>query len=273
MSTKWCAPDRENNRLTCYSLDQLKNIAREYNKTCPTSRRIKINNQNKIQLWNNIRKALNDRCNNEICWIDQDFISDRKALKESFRPKMPKVWKEENYTTWLNTDDINHVMRQYEKKYPDFLFIGTIPLDCGINSDLSCSLTNFNVNRAYKNGIRTIGIVVNTDMSTGPGIHWYSVVIDLKRNRIIHFDSYGENALNETMAMIRRVQKDFKNGQGKDLKIEINDKIFQTDSHNCGAYSMFFIIKVLEGKTLSQIKRMNLSSEKMQKLKKEWYRN
>ena len=42
MTAKWCAPNRENSRITCYTLEQLKNIAREYNKNCSPKQRIKI---------------------------------------------------------------------------------------------------------------------------------------------------------------------------------------------------------------------------------------
>lgn len=275
MSAKWCAPHVEDNRITCYSLDQLKNIAREYNKTCPSHRRIKINKQTKTQLWHNIRKSLNDRCNNEICWIDQDFINDKRPLKESFRPKMPKVWKEENYTTWLNTDDINRVMRQYEKKYPDFLFIGTVPLDCGIDSNLHCQLTNFDVNKAYKNGIKTIGMVYNTGKSWTSGEHWFACFIDLRRKTCSfeHYDSYASKPKMEIYNLYERVKKQLKNGNNMDVKFNMNKVAQQRDFYSCGIYSMFYIIKRLEGKTLSQIDRMKLDTPKMQKLKKEWYRN
>lgn len=273
MSTKWCAPHIEDNRITCFSTEQLKNIAREYNRTCPPLKKIKINNKSKTQLWYSIREALNDRCSNEICWIDQDFINDKRALKENFRPKMPKVWKEENYTTWLNTDDINHVMKQYEKKYSDFLFIGTIPLDCGIETTLSCQLTNFNVNKAYINGIKTIGIVINTGESWTSGFHWFSCFIDLrgKTCSFEHYDSYASKPKMEICNIYEKVKKQLKDGYNMDIKFDKNKIAKQNDNFSCGIYSMNFIIEKLKGKTLTQIDKMNLDTEKMQKLKKEWY--
>ena len=140
---KWCSPHKENNGYTCYSLDDLQKIAKSYNKT--SHQKIKVSGKSRKQLWDGIRQALSNKCNNEICWAKQDFMNDRSIIKETFRPKMPQKWKEENLTTWLNTDDINRVMKQYEKKYPDFFFVGPIPLDCGINSDLQCQLTNFDI--------------------------------------------------------------------------------------------------------------------------------
>lgn len=276
MTAKWCAPNRENSRITCYTLEQLKNIAREYNKNCSPKQRIKINGQTKVQLWNNIRQALSDKCQDEICWLNLDFIKkmNQKELKEAFRPKMPSTWKKENFTTWLNTDDINHVMKQYEKKYPDFIFIGAVPLDCGINSNLQCQLTNFDVNKAYKSGIRNIGIVYNTDTSSGAGKHWFSVYICLRQGGdITYYDSYAESAPNEIKVLMRRIQTDFKNGNNINLKLDYNKVPKQRDFYNCGIYSMFYIIKRLEGKSTAQIDRMKLDTKKMQQLKKQWYRN
>ena len=41
---------------------------------------------------------------------------------------MPLKWKE-NKNEWLNTLDIEAVMKQYEKKYNNFIFIGPVPID------------------------------------------------------------------------------------------------------------------------------------------------
>ena len=41
-----------------------------------------------------------------------------------FRPEGPQGRFE-----WLSTLDINKVLYQYEEKYPDFKFLGAVPLD------------------------------------------------------------------------------------------------------------------------------------------------
>ena len=267
---KWCAPSRDKNRLSCYSKKELINMAQDYNNTYGNI--IKINDsRTKIQLWNDIRHALSNICNNEICWAEQSFIQNKTILKKSFYPKMPDQWKEQNLTTWLDEDNIADVMRLYEDKYPNFLFIGPIPLDCGINTTLRCQLTNFDINKLYKNGIKYIGMIINTDVSTGTGIHWYAMFVDLKRNIISFFDSYGEKPYKETMIIAERIRDDFQGGNK--LKIEWNKKRHQYDDYNCGMYSMYFIIKKLEGKTMAEINRSKIDTKKMQKMKLKWYRN
>lgn len=276
MTAKWCAPNREDNRLTCYTIEQLKKIAREYNSNCPKCKKIRINGRSKHQLWNDIREALSDRCKNEICWIDQDFVrktGNREILKETFRPKMPKVWEKENYTTWLNTDDINFVMKQYEKKHKDFLFVGPIPIDCGIENELRCQLTNFNINKLYKNGIRKIGIIYNTGESWTSGYHWFGVLIDLNRNRFEYYDSYASKPPREVMDLYEKISEELKSGNNMNIKFDRNRVRKQYDNFSCGVYSMNFIIERLGGKTLSQLEKMKLDTDKMQQLKKKWYRN
>lgn len=277
MTAKWCAPNRENNRLTCYSTEQLKNIARAYNDSCLGCNKIKINNSTKIQLWKEIREALNNRCKNEICWIEQDFVRktvDKELLKNTFRPKMPTVWKKENYTTWLNTNDINNVMKQYEKKYNDFIFIGPVPIDCGIETELRCQLTNFDINKLYKNGIKTIGIVYNTDPSFRGGEHWFGVFIDLrnKQCKFEYYDSYATNPPYEIKELYNKLKLELKTNN-IELLFNRNKVRKQYDEYSCGVYSMNFIIERLNGKTITQLDKMKLDTNHMMKLKKKWYRN
>lgn len=274
--SKWCSPNREGNKLSCYTKKNLENIVKSYNKICPPNKRIKINNKTKTQLWNALEKALSDRCNNEICWAKQSFVNDKKILKESFRPQRPKIWEKENYTTWLNTYDIRNVMKQYEKKYPDFLFIGPIPLDCGINGNLQCELTNLNINKIYKKGINKVGIIWNSSPSYMSGEHWFSSYICINKNKtcsIEYYDSVPYKPLNEVLTFMDKIKYDLKNGSNINSKIKINKTRHQYDDYNCGIFSMLFIINRLKGKTMNQIEKMKLDTKKMQKLKMLWYRD
>ncbi len=266
-----CAPHRENQKLTCYSKDSLISIAKTYNNTNP-KKKIIVSGKNKLQLWYQIRNALSDRCDNEICWLNQNLVEDKKKIAfETFRPKMPNSWKKDP-TTWLTTNDINSVLTQYEKLHKDFFFVGAVPLDCGIGSELQCQLTNFDIKKLYKSGVRKVGVVYNSDSSNGPGQHWMALIVDMTRKNIIFYDSYAGTPLREIMDTMKRFQKDL--GEiGLKMKIDYNKKKVQYDEFNCGIYSVNFILNVLKGKSLKQIEKMKIPTEKMQKLKKYLYRN
>ena len=70
----YCAPDKEHHRISCFTKQSLVKIAKSYNKSIPGTKKIKIANQNKKQLWGGIRDKLSRNCNTEWCWIDQEFV-------------------------------------------------------------------------------------------------------------------------------------------------------------------------------------------------------
>jgi hypothetical protein len=269
-----CAPSKGNNKLSCYSTKSLQNIAQIYNQHYGGN--IKYFGRSKETLWRDIREALSDKCDNEYCWIKKLPITNNKEIeRDTFRPAMPKSWIKTSLKTWLDSDDIDGVMKQYEYKYPDFFFIGPVPLDCNIGSKLSCSLTNFNINKMVANGIRKIAVVYNTDTSDGPGEHWQALTCIIhphtNNSRITFFDSFGTRPSKEIQLLMERLKNDLKNGSGIDAELEWNKKKHQTDTYNCGMYSIYFIVKTLEGNTLNEINSMDLSHNKMQQLKKEFY--
>ena len=132
--SKYCAPSHTNNGHTCYTLSNLKEMARGINSTVsrPTEKISLV--QKKYDLWESIRKKLSDQCSitkdgesNEWCWIDHDVIkstTNTKLLKTVFRPVRP-IGK----NVWLTTSNIYDVMKQYESHYPDFVFFGPVPID------------------------------------------------------------------------------------------------------------------------------------------------
>lgn len=272
----YCAPDRESQKMTCYKKDELIKLAKAYNES--HRNKINIKNKTQAQLLKGLREALGNKCNDESCWIEQDFAKkNARMLKEAFRPKMPKIWKYENYTTWLSSLDIDKVMEQYQKKYPDFLYINAIPIDCEIDGTLQCPLKNFDIVKAYKNGVRKIGCILNTANSASNGEHWNTWFVKLPSKlgeiaELTFFDSYASPPSKEIMNTLNIFKTNLEKIKIKS-KIDWNHSRKQYDSYNCGIYSIYFIIKSLEGKTLKQIEKMKMTTEQMQKFKKQIFRS
>lgn len=256
---KWCAPTKDkdgNDTFTCYTKDSLITIAKDL--------KIPYKGVSKSELWNKIDKKMSNKCKDEICWVKDK----KKILNKTFRPEIPKEWLTD-LTIWLDTDNINAVMKQYENQYDDFYYLGTVPLDCNINSPLKCELTKFNPLKMYNKGKTKYGVVFNQDKSWQEGSHWYCVYIDLNKD-ITFYDSYGSKPPTEIEKFMNKIKSipKFNN-----LNIDYNKKRHQYDDYNCGMYSMYYIIKRLEGKSLKQVSNMNINTSKMQKLKTIWYRN
>jgi len=272
-----CAPSIKtaDATTTCYSKEALITIAKEYNKTHPNDK-IKYAGKTKPQLFKEIKAHLSNKCKQEWCWVDQDFMNRNKAdkiAKTTFRPKMPTSWKQNKYE-WLSTDDINSVMEQYEKLYPDFVFLGAVPIDCPTLS--FCQLHNIDLKKMYKNGIRQVGIIFNLDRHNQSGSHWTAFFIDLKKYMdVTYYDSYGQEASAEIKSFANKVMKDIKKIAGlKDFKIKYayNTKRHQYGYSECGIYSQHYIIQRLKGRSLQDVSHKKIPDKLMNEMRKYLYR-
>jgi Ulp1 family protease len=135
-------------------------------------------------------------------------------------------------------------------------------------------LCNFNLAEQIKKGKTKIGIIFNTDPHDKPGQHWISMFINIKKKHIFFFDSTGDKPSKEIMALVNRIKE-----QGMSLKPKI---VFKFDSNEgiehqygnteCGIYSLFFIVHMLEEKmTEHYLKTHILKDEYMQKFRKVYF--
>ena len=59
---------------SCFSIDALRKIAEKWNSTHPNMKiQFNLNTSGKT-LWHSINNAMSSKCNNEVCWLKQDFI-------------------------------------------------------------------------------------------------------------------------------------------------------------------------------------------------------
>lgn len=265
----YCAPDKEGKGVTCFNKDSLLKIARAYNQN--HSNKIKLSNRRKDDLWLDIKSKLSSECNNEWCWLDQDFIKKvkNKEMEQSFRPKMPSSWKKNKFE-WLSTTDISKAMKLYEKKYPRFMFFGPVPVDCP--NGILCELSNMNLGKLHDDGISQVGIIFNLDRHDQPGSHWVAMYMELDDGEIEYYDSYGTRP----PPLIFKFMKDMcsmGNHQFEHVfKIEYNKKRHQYGGSECGIYSMNFILERLRGKTLHDISNKKISDRIMNEMRKYLYR-
>jgi hypothetical protein len=243
-----CGPGRGKNGASCYTKAQLTRIANAYNQKYNE----KINTRdNKTQLWDAIEKRMAQHCDSEWCWLDDLDLSKDQELLDVFVPVGPK-----GKTEWLSTSHIRKVLKQYESMYPDFAFLGPVPLDfCSLAANEVC---NINLKSAKRNGISKIGIVFNTDPSTDPGKHWISMFIDIShpdpaKHEVGYFDSFGIAPL---LPEIRKLVVNLKK-QNPDIKLKLNCKDdicthavqHQKDNTECGMYSINYITTRLTGQS------------------------
>jgi hypothetical protein len=273
-----CSPKPKNeiNDFSCYTNKSLYKLRDLWNARHPD---IKITTNSPKEIHKLISEKLSGVCNIESCWLKQKSVFGKieSELTDSFAPESPKEWKK-NPHEWLSSVDIMNVMKQYEKAYKCFDFIGPTPINFDKKKIYGeCvwdELCNFNLKDQIKRGKNKIGIIFNTDPDYKPGQHWISMFINIKKKTIFFFDSTGDEPPSEVTKLINRIKE-----QGLSLNPKINFKIdsnegveHQYGNTECGVYSIFFIVHMLEDKiTEHYLKTHILKDEYMDDFRKVYF--
>jgi hypothetical protein len=269
-------PKEQMNDFTCYTNDALISLRDHWNARHPD---VKIETNSPKEIHKQLNEYLKDICTNEACWLKQKgaFGQVESELADSFAPESPPEWKK-NPNEWLSSVDIMKVMKQYEKAYKHFDFMGPTPINFDSRKLYGeCvweELCKFDLQKLINKGKTMIGIIFNTDPDNKPGQHWISMFINIKKKIIFFFDSAGDAAPDEVMALVKRIQK-----QGLSLKNPIKFKFdsnkgieHQYGNTECGMYSIYFIVHMLENKmTEHYIKTHILKDEYMEKFRKIYF--
>lgn len=276
-SEKSCAPARAKCfDGTCYSFDALKEIAKAYNEKNPNNP-IDIDVNDKKQLWKAIRAKIGSKCQTEWCWIEQDFVENIKkkrdeVLTETFRPMIP-----EGKYEWLSNSDIDFVLHQYTLMDPTFRYFSAAPIDfqdANVSGFRNLSLKSDMEQR----GIRKWGFVFNTDKSSGSGEHWVGMYVELfhtpnqmKWGTIDYFDSYGKEPPDEIKQLMHRLVTQGQKA-GYNMVVNVNRRRHQFKNSECGVYVINFIVNRLLGVPFSEVTRNVVHDEKMNELRKKYFR-
>ena len=270
-----CSPNRKGKKkYTCYSDESLEKLRKLWNARHP-DHRIKSKKDKKI--WEALKKNLGNVCNTEKCWLRQHFAKNHLTsdlVNYTFAPSSPQSW-EKNPTEWLTSLDIERVMKQYEKKYKSFEFIGPSPIDFDkhllYNECVWEELCKFNLKKYIKQGKKKIGIIFNVDPHYKEGSHWISLFIDINKKFILFFDSTGDGVPKEINVLMNRIisQAD---KLGIKLHRIVNKQSHQRGDTECGMYSLFLIIELLENrKTPNYFTKGRISDKEMEKLRKVYF--
>ena len=216
------------------------------------------------------------RCKTERCWVEKaPMRTDIKKylLKRYYRPKMPDEWHSDP-DQWLDTNNIVDVMKQYEETYPHFKFYGANPIDFAspdpYNKDaaaqkkcLNDDICKLNLKDLLKRGKTHLGFVYNLDPSDKGGSHWIASFTDIPGHKSYYFDSYGMKAPPEIARFMRSMTL-----QDPTMKLEYNAKRFQYGDTECGIYSVYFLIRMLEGDSFKDFCKRAPRDNEMLELRK-----
>lgn len=264
-----CAPSKMFENGSCIPLKLLVEMANAYNLEYPNNK-IKLNstietlnpNAYKKYLVKQFKNRLDKVCDNQRCWVKQKFIKRMKEKmmgelqKDTFRPEGP-----EGKFTWLNTNNIDQVMHQYETKYPDFKFLGAVPIDF---DDLPVyGIKNLDFKKLMAEGKNRLGIIFNTDEHFKSGQHWISLFANLKTGEVYYSDSYGVEPEERIRTFMKRIARFIRDDLGIKPTVDYNKLRHQYKSSDCGNYSINFILRLLRGDSFTELTTKRLSDEKV----------
>ena len=218
------------------------------------------------------------KCDQDICLLDviPDKLVRDKLKNTAFAPVAPSSWKS-NKNEWLSNYDIKNVMKQYEEAHDDFKFLGPSPIDFDTklfnNNCIYPEICSFDVNHYLQNTHkRRFGFVFNTDPHTSSGSHWISMYLNLDKPYIFYFDSNGNQAPDEIKRLIEKIYEQCKACKMR-LRVDSNENfIHQRSNTECGMYSLFFLINVLEGKYRpTDFKKKRFKDEEMESFRKIYF--
>ena len=210
------------------------------------------------------------------CLLDKVNLSEetKKAYRKQYlRPKRPTAW-DDKPNTWLDNFNIMHVMKQYEEAIPWFKFLGIFPIDFSAPNPYkkdkqeclykeTCSL---NLKEEYAKGVRGIGMIFNLDPHYKGGSHWVGLYINLQniaKPFVGYFDSYAY----KVPPLIARLMRSFKL-QVQTCELGSNARRYQYGSSECGMFSIYFIICMLNGISFKEFCKDAVNDDTMLELRK-----
>lgn len=213
-----------------------------------------------------LKKVFN--CKNESCLLTKSEIKDvighdvaENQLDNRFKPEGPFDSNE-----WFSNVNIDEVLDQIAIKYKEKKFLH-IKFQMRDFERAGGELSIIDLAEEYSNNdIRCFGVVFNTDETSGPGQHWFSIFGDFNKEpfTIEYFNSTGQPPLDEILEWMLKTKHHMEKTLNKEVKDEIVSTIpNQVDSHSCGSYSLYYIISRLDGIPYTHFTKNKIGDETM----------
>jgi len=216
-----------------------------------------------------------------------------KILLKYFKPTAKRL--DGDY--WLNNTEIDFIQYQFQINFTGYYYSYIHMIDLNmydpnnknhilnhnkivpINSiNFINELKNINSQLTYNGKLKNYGIVCNTDLSSGSGIHWFSIFIDFTASPITieYFNSSGydltygrhKSERHKFYKFFINLSDDLNRNGFKSEFIKVTDIEHQrSDTANCGSYSLFYIWRRLNKLPYTYFKNNKITDEDMEKFR------
>lgn len=205
------------------------------------------------------------KCGSESCLYPLIGLSNTD-LDNRFNPQGPY-----NSLDWLTNKNIDDVLDKHTMAFPNFVHVPFQMIDF---KKYNGELSKVNWQLLINTNKDSLGCVVNTDVSTGPGQHWVAIFVDLAGKSVEYFDSAGQNPqpeiiefLIDTAATLNSITE----GGFKDICV--TRMRHQKKNTECGVYSLFYIISRLNDVPYRFFEHTHVPDEEMEAYRKSIFRH
>lgn len=195
----------------------------------------------KMRQWLSLTRGLKPReiveeaknktgCDSESCVYKKIGLP---GIDETFNPSGP--WRGNN---WLSNVNIDQVLGLQAKNNSRFHHIPFQMIDFEQTGGALARVDWVSDSKDYD----SLGCIINTDVSTGPGKHWVAFYVDYLGGTVEYFDSAAQPVPREIMALTSVIATDLGFREVNVTRME-----HQTGQSECGVYSIFYILSRLAG--------------------------
>jgi len=216
---------------------EIENLRKVYNQEHSDT----IAKKSALAVWNELQKRFHTQC--------EEGRSECIMAHMIRKPNAPSSW-ETKPNEWLSSLDIENVEKEFMRMFSTYYFVGCVPIDFDTKSKMGKCIVNalcsLDIRSLYAKRYRKIGIVFNTDVSSGPGQHWIALFADIHPDfeypRLVYFDSYSQKPEKEIQRLMIRwkQQLDSSKVYSKPAVLEYNKTRHQYENSECGMYCIYF---------------------------------
>lgn len=189
-------------------------------------------------------------------------------MLDRIRPEKPAEWLT-NPRTWLDTNNIDAVMRQYERAYRRFKYVSTLPIDAyEAKRDGSCVSHHKAIDfvRLARSGKQIVGMIFNLDRHDQSGSHWVMAAVNFRlptMPEIYYYDSFGKAPPKPVKDLFRSVLSKLPKSTvaGVVKGVRYNKKAHQRLNTECGIFAICALEAVLRGADFEKYCKLDLTDD------------
>jgi len=214
----------------------------------------------------------NERFKNYAGINDSTYV-----LNNYFKPEGPY-----NSTALLNNFNIDATLKQW-KDHSDTLFkckFYHVPFQMIDFAKTKTELATLDIYNVIKSGYNCLGVVLNTDVNTGRGKHWFCLFCDFKHSGSIddpytleYFNSSGNPPMSEVEIWLQTNKHNMKKTYDKNCSIVRSaSRRLQHSQTECGVWSLMYIKSRLENRGVNWFYKVRADDRDMILLRKHLFR-